>query len=91
MVLFTISAARKSSVLKVRHFLKITLSQGAPGKKEITWHIIIPFVALTAIDFNFIFVQIFIPFIRYSPVIFCEKPAFDQEFITLTPLPKRKA
>ena len=69
MVLFTISAARKSSVLKVRHFLNITLTQGPVGKKETAWHIIIPFVALTAINFNFIFIQIFIPYIRYFPVM----------------------
>ena len=91
MVLFTTSAARKSSVLKVRQFLNIALTQGPLGKKETAWHIIIPFVALTAFNFNFIFVQIFIPFMRYFPVIFYEKPAFDQEFVALTSLPKRKA
>ena len=78
MMLFTISAARKSSVLKVRHFLNITLTQGPLGNKETASHIIIPFVVLTAINFNFIFVQIFFPFIRYFSAIFFEKLAFDQ-------------
>ena len=91
MVLFTISAARKSSVLKVKHFLNITLTQSPLVNKETARHIIIPFIVMTAINFNFIFVQIFIPFMRYFPVIFYEKPAFDQEFIALTALSKRKA